>query len=82
MALDEAARTKLAEHLQKTWRSPGCVLCGSTTWELHGYVTIILSDAPGASAGTEGLPACALVCQRCGNTVIINLVVADALPAA
>lgn len=81
MALDQAARNKIAEHAQKTWRSPGCLLCGCTTWEVHGYVTLIVGNAPGPG-GDEGLPSAALVCQRCGNTVIVNLVVADAMPTA
>jgi hypothetical protein len=79
VALDQTWKNKIGEHLRKRWRSPECQLCGCTLWELHGHVTVILGDAPGATASTEGLPSVALVCQRCGNTVFINLVVADAL---
>jgi hypothetical protein len=80
VAVDDATRDKVAAHLKKVWRGAGCVLCGCTTWELHGYVTVVLGDAPGGGAtGTEGLPCVALVCQRCGNTVFINLVVANAV---
>jgi hypothetical protein len=80
VAVDDALRIKVAEHLKKTWRTSACLLCGCTTWELHGHVTVLLADVPGGTSSTEGLPAVALVCQRCGNTVFMNLVVADALP--
>lgn len=80
MAVDEATRDKVTEHLKKTWRTAACLLCGCTVWELHGHVTVVLGDTPGATAATEGLPSVAAVCQRCGNTVFINLVVADVVP--
>ncbi len=80
MAVDETLRRKVTEHLKRTWRSNACLLCGCTVWEIHGHVTVILGDAPGTVAGaSEGLPSVAMVCQRCGNTVLVNLVVADAL---
>jgi hypothetical protein len=79
VALDQASKSKLAEHLKKTWRSPACVLCGCTVWEVHGHVTVVLGDTPGTTIGTDALPSVALVCQRCGNTILINLVVADPL---
>ena len=79
MAVDETTRRKIAEHVKRTWRSPGCLICGCLTWELHGHVTLILGDAPGATVSTDALPSLALVCQRCGNTVLVNLVLANAL---
>jgi hypothetical protein len=80
VGLDDTTRSKIADHLKKTWRSAGCLLCGCTTWELHGHLTLLLGDAPGATVTPEGLPSVAVVCQRCGNTILINLVVANALP--
>jgi hypothetical protein len=79
VAIDETLRAKLAEHLQKTWRTPACVSCGCALWELHGFVTLVLTDSPSVATGESGLPSVAVVCQRCGNTVLINLVVANAL---
>jgi hypothetical protein len=79
VAVDEALRNKIAEHLKRTWRHSACLHCGSATWELHGHITILLSDTVGAvAAPSAGLPSVAMVCQRCGNTVLINLVVAGA----
>jgi hypothetical protein len=72
VALDDITRNKVTEHVKKTWRGAGCLLCGCTTWELHGHVTLILSDAPGGTAATEGLPSAVVVCQRCGNTILIE----------
>ena len=81
MAVDDTLRGKLADHLKRVWQSPACLLCGCTVWEAHGHVTVLLSDVPGTLTGiTDGLPTVALVCQRCGNTVFVNLVVAGALP--
>ena len=81
VAIDENLRNRIAEHLKRTWRAPTCQLCGCGLWELHGYVTLVLTDSPATPTGTDGLPTVAVVCQRCGNTVLINLVVANALPA-
>jgi hypothetical protein len=80
VAIDEALRLQLVEHLKK-WRSASCVLCGASLWEMHGHLTLLLTDQPGTTQATDGLPTVALVCQRCGNTVLINLIVANALPA-
>jgi hypothetical protein len=80
VGIDDTSRSRIAEHIKKTWRTPGCLLCGCIVWELHGHVTVLLSDAPGATVSAEGLPSVAVVCQRCGNTILINLVVANALP--
>jgi hypothetical protein len=80
VAIDESLRRQIAEHLKRTWRSPICHLCGCDVWELHGYVTLVLTDSPATATGADGLPTVAVVCQRCGNTILINLVVARALP--
>jgi hypothetical protein len=80
VAIDEETRKTIAEHIKRTWRSPACVLCGCTVWELYGHATVVLGDAPGSLTAADGLPCCVMVCQRCGNSVLVNMVVADALP--
>jgi hypothetical protein len=82
VTIDDSLRSRISDHLKRTWKGAACQLCGSSVWELHGYVTLLLSDSPAAATGDTGLPTVAMVCQRCGNTVLMNLVVANALPPA
>lgn len=79
MAIDPTLKDTLVEHIKRTWRTPGCALCGCSIWELYGHLTLPLADGPGGAPTGDGLPTVAVVCQRCGNTVLVNLVVAGGL---
>jgi hypothetical protein len=76
MPLTKQAGDALAEHLHRTWTRKECLQCGGNNWALHGYVTLITADTLVATPGAPILPCAAAVCQMCGNTVLINLVVA------
>jgi hypothetical protein len=67
---------QLSEHIQRTWRTNACALCGQSTWMIHGYVTVPLASEPAAQTRDAVLPTAAAVCRHCGNTVLINLVIA------
>ncbi len=58
-------------------RMPLCAVCGRQQWTLaSGVVTIQLQEDPGAYVlGGPAMPCAALVCQHCGNTLLLNLVV-------
>lgn len=67
--------------------NPNCRLCTVNAWEFNGFIALGLSDSPGvAQFGGQNLPSVALVCKNCGNTVLINAVIAglvlpDGMPA-
>jgi len=81
--LSREATDALANHIHRVWTQKECFHCGTNNWALHGYITLITGDTLGAPVGAPILPSAAAVCQTCGNTVLINLVVAGVpLPAA
>jgi hypothetical protein len=54
-----------------------CWYCGDSRWTLgDGFVTLVLSygSSPFQPSGNT-LPSLALICQTCGNTVLLNLLV-------
>lgn len=53
-----------------------CPLCGQRRLALNvgGFVTLTLSDQPlNIGLSGPGFPLAALVCQNCGNTMLLNL---------
>jgi hypothetical protein len=74
--LTAEAQHALAAHITRTWVRKECLQCGAYNWALHGYITLTIADTLGSSIGASILPTAAAVCQVCGNTVLINLVVA------
>jgi hypothetical protein len=81
MALDPETTQKLIEHLKRTWTVQACPMCRQNNWEIHGQVTLSLTaGSTGRSSGAgQSLPCAAVICQVCGNSVIVNLVVAAVL---
>lgn len=75
MALDPQLQARVIAQLQQKWRTSTCPMCGQNTWEVHGHVTLNLGNVPGVlQVGGPVLPTVAVVCQVCGNTVLVNLV--------
>ena len=80
MSLTDDQFIRLRQHLDtRTKRS--CPLCDTQDWEVYSHVPLPLSPLPSAHVfGAKALPCVALVCKHCGNTVLVNLVVAGVLP--
>lgn len=77
MALSPEMFQQLVNHLNSKIKTRKCVLCGAESWALEGHVTLPIGDVPGLmTVGGPTLANAAMVCQNCGNTHIINLVVA------
>jgi hypothetical protein len=82
VALDAEAIQKIIAHLKRTWTVQTCAMCNQNNWEIHGQITLTLGGMPGhASGGSQSLPCAAVICQVCGNSVIVNLVVAGLVQA-
>ena len=80
--LTKEAQDALFAHINRTWAKKECVHCGMLDWAVHGYITLTIADTLGGMQGASILPTAAVVCQVCGNTVLVNLVVANVpLPA-
>jgi hypothetical protein len=74
--LPKEAQDALTAHINRTWATKECLQCGLNNWAMHGYITLTIADTLGGIQGASILPTAAAVCQVCGNTVLINLVVA------
>jgi len=81
VALDANTIERIIKHLKSAWTVQACPMCRKSSWEVHGPITFALGTPE--SSGTQGqnLPCAAIVCQSCGNSLIINLVVAGIVRA-
>lgn len=55
-----------------------CAVCGTRNFTLgEGFVRLDLSELHSSAIriGGPALPSVALVCQNCGNTILLNLIV-------
>lgn len=62
---------------EKAARPLSCSWCGTNKFTLtDGYVSLVIQDfgATLLQLGGQALPAVALTCQQCGNTVLLNLI--------
>jgi hypothetical protein len=76
MAFDATTIERIIQHLKSGWTVQACPMCKKSNWEVHGQVTLALSGGEHSAGLSQNLPCAAIVCQSCGNTLIINLVVA------
>lgn len=69
---------------RKHWRSPACQLCGHNEWAIDGPAEITLPYPRGsfehAMKSPPALACAAFTCRYCGNTVLVNMVVAGLGP--
>ena len=82
---------QLLEHVNAKWGKKGCPRCEVNSWAVLGYVNLALEahvGLGGHAMGGLGLlltaqnaPSAALVCQGCGATVLVNLIVAGVMKA-
>lgn len=72
---DKSMQDRILSALAKRWKTTDCLLCGGNRWSLNGFAHVSISgDAAWAVRGGKTLPSAAMVCEECGNTVIVNLV--------
>ena len=76
---DETQRLLL--YAQSKWRRPNCQLCGHNQWAVDGPVQVPTSFRAGTfeailGATAPSLPCAAFTCRVCGNTVLVNLIIA------
>lgn len=74
---------KVRQHLLEKWKGRGCPMCEGGPWQLAngGAVNIALSPAARTMpvSPLRALPCMAVVCQSCGYTALINLVMVAGL---
>lgn len=82
MALDPITSNTVLSIINRKWKNKNCLLCGANAWAINGYVTLTMSNVPTEQVigGGVVLPSAAVICRNCGNTHIINLVIAGLVP--
>jgi len=81
MALNPELTAKVIAQLQLKWATHNCPMCRANDWLVFGHVTFTLGDTQGVLvAGGPYLPCAAVVCQNCGNTILVNLMALGAVP--
>ena len=68
----------VSEHIEKHWKQSDCMLCGANNWVMNGPFGLvpISVDQKGYVNGYRpaktGSPVIAMVCYKCGYTLLID----------
>jgi len=78
MALTQTQIDQVATWVRGKWTTSKCPMCSHNDWQLPGDVNIsIVPEDGGVKLGGGPIIPCAvMVCRSCGNTLLVNLVVA------
>jgi hypothetical protein len=81
MGFDATTIERIIDHLKSRWTIQACPMCRTSNWEVHGPITLSLGGSDKSAGPSQNLPCAAIVCQSCGNSLIVNLVVAGIMRA-
>jgi hypothetical protein len=81
VAFDAKTIERIIQHLKGVWTVQVCPMCKKSNWEVHGPIALSLGGSESSVGQGQNLPCAAIVCQSCGNSLIINLVVAGIVRA-
>lgn len=75
--LSDAEMAQLLRFINTKWSNASCNLCGVNSWSITGMVRLELTTTTGpAIVGGDNVPTAVAMCKNCGNTVLVNLVIA------
>jgi hypothetical protein len=74
---EEETKRVLAAIQQRVPEVASCPVCGQRDWTLaDGLVRLTLQEKRGVVVlGGRNMPCVALTCKRCGNTLLLNVIV-------
>jgi hypothetical protein len=71
------------EYLQEKWRATPCPMCREVNWNVLPLIYQLPQFSPlGMVVGGSVMPVLPVVCNNCGNTVLVNAITAGFLPPA
>jgi hypothetical protein len=76
--MSKADSEKIIKYLQEKWAGRPCPMCGNAGWSVQDSV-FELREFHGGSmviGGSALIPVVPVACNNCGNTVLINAIVA------
>ncbi len=72
---------KFIEHLKEKWAGRPCQMCGGANWNVQRTVFEIREfDKGSLTVGGPVIPVVPVVCNNCGNTVMVNAIISKVLP--
>jgi hypothetical protein len=72
---------KFIAHLKLKWHGRNCPMCQAGNWNISDRV-FELREYHGGSfvvGGSPIVPVVPVTCDNCGNTILVNAIVADAV---
>ena len=74
--------TRLIEHLRTKWLGTPCPMCHVVNWTVQDSIYQLLQFNQGVlRIGGPVIPVIPVVCNNCGNTVLVNAITAGLLPS-
>jgi len=78
MAKTELDAKQFIEYLQAKWGGKSCPMCGKTDWSIMGRVYELreYGETGLVLGGNTIVPIVPVLCKNCGNTVLVNAIIA------
>jgi hypothetical protein len=76
---------QIIKHLTEKWKGRSCPMCGIGNWNVQEKVFELREYNGGNMVLGENLPIVPVIpvtCDNCGNSVMVNAIVAGAVPSA
>jgi hypothetical protein len=74
---------KMIAHLTAKWQNRPCPMCGSGPWNVQDSSFQLTEFNQGVMVlGGPVIPVVPVVCVNCGNTVLVNGIIAHVIDAA
>lgn len=71
---------KVIEHLKEKWKGRSCQMCGVGNWNVQDTAYEVRQFSQGGLVvGGPVIPVVPVVCTNCGNTVLVNAIIAKAI---
>jgi hypothetical protein len=72
--------SKAIEHLRTKWAGRPCPMCGVNNWSVQDSTYQLLEFNQGTLVvGGPVIPIVPVVCNNCGNTILVNAIIAGLL---
>lgn len=78
MAMNDDVKAKLIRHLEDKWSDQKCPMCGHSSWNVPSEIYEIREFYGGdiIVGPIPIVPLLPVTCSNCGNTILINSIVA------
>ena len=71
---------KFLQHLNTKWSGRPCAQCGAATWQVQDVIFELRGFSGGSLVlGGPIIPLIPVTCSNCGNTILINAILAGAV---